>query len=353
MNVGRARLASQHIGRRTFESAADVVRWFGAIQAQDFLGALWAIGLRTKGATEASVEAAIERREIVRTWPMRGTLHFVAAGDVRWMTRLLTPRVIAGARSRHRQLELDAAVFTRSAHVAERLLVGGRRLRRDALYAAWNEAGIATGGSRGLHVLGYLAQIGVLCFGHREGKQHTVALLEEWVPSARDLEREEALGELARRYFTSHGPATVQDFAWWSGLTVAEARIGIDGARAALVSERIGNRTFWLVPSTAVRASTAAHLLPAWDEFTVAYRDRTDILDPRFALRVNAGGGVLKPVIVRRGQVVGTWQRTIEKRGVVVRPTFFARAGQAERAAVGVAARTYGRFLGLPAAIAR
>jgi hypothetical protein len=353
MNIGRARFASQHIGRPSFESPADVVRWFGAIQAQDFLGALWAIGLRTKGATEASVEAAIERREIVRTWPMRGTLHFVAAEDARWMTRLLTPRVIASARSRYRQLELDDAVFASSARAAERALGGGKRLRRDALYEVWNQAGIATEGSRGLHLLGYLAQTGVLCFGHRDGKQHTVALLEDWLPVSRDLARDEALGELARRYFTSHGPATVHDFAWWSGLTVTEARIGVDGSRQALVSEKVGDRTFWLAASGAVRATTAAYLLPAWDEFTVAYRDRSDILDPKFAMRVNAGGGVLKPVIVRRGQVIGTWQRTLEKRGVVVRPTFFARADRAERAAVDAATKTYGRFLGLPASVAR
>lgn len=352
MNIGLARFASQHIARPTFDSPADVVRWFGAVQAQDFLGALWGIGLRTKGATEASVEAAIARREIVRTWPMRGTLHFVAAQDVRWMTRLLTPRVIAGARSRYRQLELDDAVFARSAQAAERAL-GGGSIRRDALYEVWNRAGIATDGSRGLHLLGYLAQTGVVCFGHREGKQHTIALLDEWLPPARDLGRDEALGELARRYFTSHGPATVHDLAWWSGLTVTEARTGVDNAGTALASETVGARTFWFAPSRAARTSSAAFLLPAWDEFTVAYRDRTDILDPKFATRVNAGGGVLKPVIVRRGQVVGIWQRTIGKRGVVVRPSFFARPDRAARAGVEVAASVYGRFLGLPASVER
>jgi len=323
------------------------------VQAQDFLGALWGIGLRTKGATESSVEAAIARREIVRTWPMRGTLHFVAAQDVRWMTRLLTPRVIAGARSRYRQLELDDAVFARSARAAERALGGGNRIRRDALYEVWNRAGIATDGARGLHLLGYLAQTGVICFGHREGKQHTIALLEEWLPPARDLERDEALGELARRYFTSHGPATAHDLAWWSGLTVTEARAGIENARAALASETVGARTFWFAPSRQLRTSSAAFLLPAWDEFTVAYRDRTDILDPKFATRVNAGGGVLKPVIVRRGQVIGIWQRTLGKRGVVVRPVFFARPDRADRTAVEAAASVYGRFLGLPASVER
>ena len=146
------------------------------MQAQDYLGGLWAVGLRTKGATEASVEDAVARRAIVRTWPMRGTLHFVAADDVRWMLPLLTPRVIAGARSRYRQLEMDDAVFTKSARVAERSLVGGKVLRRDALYELWNTAGIPTHDSRGLHLLGYLAQTGLICFGPRDGKQHTFTL---------------------------------------------------------------------------------------------------------------------------------------------------------------------------------
>ena len=228
MHIGRVRLTNQQIGRPVFDDPAAVVRWFGAVQAQDYLGGLWAVGLRTRGATESSVEAAIARGDFVRTWPMRGTLHFVAAADVRWMLALLTPRVHAGVSARWRQLELDHKVMARSAKVAEQALVGGKRVRRDAMYAMWNEAGIATHDSRGLHILGYLARTGLICFGPRDGKQHTFTLVEEWLPTARPLERDIALGELARRYFTSHGPATVHDFAWWSGLTVTDARAGLE-----------------------------------------------------------------------------------------------------------------------------
>jgi hypothetical protein len=348
MGVGRSRLANQHVSRPTFRDPADVVRWLGAVQAQDYLGGLWAVGLRTKGATEASVEEAIARRAIVRTWPMRGTLHFVAAEDVRWILPILTPRVVAGAQSRFRQLGLDGATFARSARVAERALAGGKVLRRDTLYEIWNGAGIATHDARGLHLLGVLSQTGLLCFGPREGKQQTFTLLEEWLPPSRALDREEALGELARRYFRSHGPATVHDFAWWSGLTVTDARAGLESVKSELESWESDARTFWFAASPSVRAGAGgAYLLPPWDEFTVAYRDRRDILEPKYATRVNAGGGVLSPVIVVRGEVVGTWKRTIKKDTVTVKAALFRALNRADREAVAKAVDRYARYLGL------
>ena len=345
MHIGRRRLENQHVARPRFDEPAAVVRWLGAVQAQDYRAGLWAVGLRTRQATEATVEAAIARREFVRTWPMRGTLHFVAADDARWMPALLTPRVIAGSAGRYRQLELDAATLARSAKVAEQALVGGKCIRRDAMYTLWNDAGIATTGSRGLHLVGHLAQTGLICFGPRDGKQHTLTLLEEWLPTARLLDREVALGALAERYFRSHGPATVHDFAWWSGLTLTDVRAGLELAKPRLESETIDGRTLWFVPARSPRPTSAAYLLPAWDEYTVAYRDRTDILESKQAARVNAGGGVLKPVVVIDGRVVGTWQRTIGKGGVVVRPSLFRRLVRAEADALTTAADRYRRFL--------
>ena len=348
MNIGRSRLANQHISRPTFGDPAKVVRWLGAVQAQDYNGGLWAVGLRTKGATEATVEDAVARRAIVRTWPMRGTLHFVAAEDVRWILPTLTPRVVAGAQSRFRQLGLDGATFAKSARVAEKALTGGNVLRRDRLYEIWQAAGIKTHESRGLHLLGVLSQQGLLCFGPRDGKQQTFTLLEEWLPQSRTLARADALGELARRYFTSHGPATVHDFAWWSGLTVTDARAGLECVKPELESEDVDDRTLWFADLPSGRAGNGtAYLLPPWDEFTVAYRDRRDVLDPRYARRVNAGGGILSPVIVVRGRVVGSWQRTIRKDTVTVTPKFFHAVDLADREAIGKAVKRYARYLGL------
>jgi hypothetical protein len=324
------------------------------VQAQDYPAALWAVGLRTRGAVEGDVERAVAERAVVRTWPMRGTLHFVAAADVRWMLELLTPRVLARSAGRYRQLELDAAAFSRARKAFSRALEGGKQLTRAAMYRALESAGVSPAGQRGIHVLSHLSQEGLLCFGAREGKQQTFALLEEWVPRARKLERDEALAELARRYFTSHGPATLKDFVWWSGLTVADARAGREAAGAHLAAETAGGETYWLSPSSpaATGAAPAVHLLPVYDEYTVAYRDRSAVLVPEYAERREAGNGIFSPSIVARGQVVGVWKRVLKRGSVVVTPIPFRPLSKAERGGLAAAAERYGAFLGATGAVA-
>ena len=354
MNIGPVRLANQHVSRPTFRDPADVVRWLGAVQAQDYLGGLWAVGLRTKGATEAAVEDAIARRTIVRTWPMRGTLHFVAAEDVRWILPILTPRVVAGAQSRFRQLGLDAATFTKGARVAEKALAGGNVVRRDRLYEIWKAAGIATHESRGLHLLGVLSQRGLLCFGPRDGKQQTFTLLEEWVPVGRTLERDAALGELARRYFTSHGPATLQDFVWWAGLTVADARAGLQAAASELGREAIGEQEYYYAQDQPVGqpGSLEVFLLPPFDEYLVAYRDRSASLDAQYQPRVVPGGnGIFNPIVVIDGRVTGLWKRTFKKDTVVMTFSPFTSWSEAQARAIAVAAERYGQFVGKTAMV--
>ena len=352
MNIGSVRLASQHIARPSAESPAHVVRWLGAVQAQDFLGALWAIGLRTKGATEASVEAAIERREIVRTWPMRGTLHFVAAEDVRWVLALLAPRTIAGAGLRHRQLEMDDDVIGRARAVVAKALAGGRALTRDALYRKLDAAGISTAsygviGRRGFHILWRLAHDGLICFGGREGRQQTFVLLDEWLPaSASPLPRDEALAKLALRYFTGHGPATVQDFAWWAGLSAPDARAALAMLDSQLAQEDVAGATYWYRDADVPRRlPAAAYLLPPFDEYLVGYRDRTAAVDPaRFA----AMPTLLSPTIVIGGRVVGTWGRRFERGGVRVTCEPARELTAPEQRAVDAAVRRYKAFLGMP-----
>lgn len=208
MNIPFQRLSNQYLAKNRFADPGDVVAWFGAVQAQDYLGSLWGIGLRTIDACEGAVEKAIANRKIVRTWPMRGTLHFVPAADVRWMLKLLTPRVIARSAGRYRQLELDKRTFANSKKVFVRALEGGKQLTRTEMYKALEAAKISVAGQRGIHILGHLAQEGLICFGNRRAKQQTFVLLDEWVPENQSLNREEALAKLARCYFRSHGPAT-------------------------------------------------------------------------------------------------------------------------------------------------
>jgi winged helix DNA-binding protein len=352
--IADRRLANQLIGGPAPLGPGDVVRALVALQAQDYLGSLWAVGLRHPSAVEADVERALADRTLVRTWPLRGTLHLVAAADVRWLLGLLTPRVMATSAGRHRQLELDAAVFDRSRKVFIRALQGGRQVSRTRLYELLAAAGITPAGSRGLHILGRLAHEGLICFGPRDGKQQTFVLLDEWVPPARSKSREEALAELAARYFRSRGPATLGDFAWWSGLAVKDARAGVGMAQDRLLEERVAGRTYWsgAGASSSPDDRAAAHLLPPFDEYTVAYRDRSDVLDSANRKAVNAGGGMLNPVIVLGGRVVGTWKRQLTKHEVHLTLSPFRSLNRRERRAVEAAADRYGRFLGLAARVA-
>jgi len=347
-DIARLRLHNQSIAKSTFEQPADVVAWLGAVQAQDYLGSLWAVGLRMRKAVEADIERALANRTIIRTWPMRGTLHFVAAADVRWMLELLTPRIVAGnARRLHRQYGLDEATFARSKDLFARALEGGKQLTRNAMYEVLESGAISTADQRGLHILSRLAQDGLICFGAREGKQQTFALLDEWAPMVKRMERDEALVELARRYFTSHGPATLQDFAWWSGLTTADAKAGLEMAKRFLAQEVSDGQTYWLASSmpAAKDSSPTAYLLPAFDEYTVAYKDRSAVLDPKYTKQVNSGNGIFYPTIVMDGQVVGTWKRTIKKDTLVITPSPFTKLKRAETHSLAEAASRYGEFL--------
>jgi len=344
------------------------VEALGAVQAQDPVASLWAVGIRTRAATEASVERAIANREIVRTWPMRGTLHLVAAEDVRWMLELLTPRVIAASAGRQRQLELDATVFARCRKVISAAFRDGGLRTREALHERLEEAGIDTGKQRGYHILWRLSQEGMLCCGPRVGRQQSFALLDDWVPKAAELDREAALVELAHRYFSGHGPATVRDLANWAGLKLSDTRVGVAGAAHRLESEWRDGVEFWfdpgvvLTPRTGSESSTDSgsdsgtdsdvHLLPAFDEFILGYKDRSAVLDPAHApLVVPGGNGVFQPIVVMAGRVIGTWKRAVRKDRVLVDVRPFARLGRGIRPSMQSAVERYGRFLGMPAEV--
>ncbi|HWQ12560.1 MAG TPA: winged helix DNA-binding domain-containing protein [Roseiflexaceae bacterium] len=347
--IALRRLASQQIAHPTFDAPGEVVRRLGAVQAQDYLGALWAVGLRTRGATERSVEQALEARAIVRTWPMRGTLHFVPPADVRWMLELLTPRVVQRSAARLRQLGLDAPTIAASAEVLVRALEGGRRLTRPAVFAALESAGIATGGQRGYHILTQLAYERLICFGPRDGRQPTFTLLDEWAPSARSLPRDEALATLALRYFTGHGPATLQDFMWWSGLTAADARAGSGAAATQLERAVVEGREYYFAGDAAHTPEDApgAFLLPPFDEYLVGYRDRSAMLDQRHApMVVPSANGVFNPIVVIGGRVVGSWKRTLQKDTVAITFSPFAALDEAQARTLADAAGRYGDFLG-------
>jgi hypothetical protein len=352
--IGVQRLFNQRIAQPPCAHPGEVVAWLGAVQAQDYLGALWAVGLRTPGATEQTIEQALAERTIVRTWPMRGTIHFVAAADVRWMLELLAPRVTQRTTSRRTQLGLDEATIAASAEVVVTALQGGKQLARTALYQLLEQAKIATDSSRGLHILGRLAHDRLICFGARDGKQPTFALLDEWAPDAKSLPRDEALATLALRYFTGHGPATLQDFMWWSGLTKTESTAGLAAVGAQLARERIGEQEYYFASDRPTIAAdpSEAFLLPPFDEFLVAYRDRSAALDPRYnQLIVPGGNGIFNPIIVIDGRVVGLWKRVLKNDRVVVTCTPFTVFSAAQAEAIAAAVERYARFVGKTAVV--
>jgi len=353
-DVARQRLHNQQLSSPDFTKPADVVKWLGAVQAQDYYGAKWALGQRMLGATNDAIEKAFAEGEILRTHVMRPTWHFVGPADIRWMLKLTGPRVNAFNGHYYRKLELDDAVFRRSNKTLAAALRGGKQLTRDVLRNVLRQAGISTTGLRFVYILCRAELDGVICSGARSGKQFTYGLLEERAPQTKALARDEALAELAQRYFTSHGPATLQDFAWWSGLTTADAKAGIDIIQRRLVREMIDGKTYWLPPPmSAVKGSPStprtrlAYLLPNYDEYLIAYKDRSAAVEPIYGKQAIAENAVFSSPIVIRGRVVGFWKRSFKGHSVLITLSPFAPFSRAEREAIDEAADRYGSFLGM------
>lgn len=347
------RMRRQRLTGPAAASPTEVVRHLGAVQAQDYSGSLWAIGQRAEKASKAVVDTAIAKRQIVRSWPMRGTLHFVAAEDLRWMLRLLGPRILKQHTARlKRDLELDAKSLAAARRVVVRELEGGNRRTRPELYQALEDAGIYAGGSRGIHIFWWLAQEGVICFGPHVGRQPTIVLVDEWLLPGRLPEGDEALAELALRYFTGHGPATIKDFIWWSGLAAAEAKAGVELAKDKLESVDGDGVSFWYAGSDLLpvkERGSRVDLLAAYDEFTVGYADRLPIT-AWSKQPIGRGTTIFNPVIVKDGQVVGAWKRIDEKGLVRVKAQMFPGAPSLGQRARDAALQRYSKFLGLPVA---
>ena len=349
------RLASQRIGASALSSPGDVVRWMLAMQAQDLPGAKWSVGLRAPLAGQAAVETSFGSGEIVRSWPMRGTLHVVPADDLGWMLALTAPRAIRSAASRRAALGIAETDVERAREIAVASLTGGRALTRDAILASIAAGGVSTEGQRGYHILWYLAQTGTLVLGAAQGRQQTFTLLHEWVRAPRRLERDEALGELALRYFRGHGPATARDLARWSGLTMADVQRGLAVIGGLLAALELDGVRYHLAPETLAQAPAAArvHLLPGFDEYLLGYGDRSAALASEHGAAVVPGGnGMFKPTVVADGEVVGTWRRTVAGGEVVVEPLLWTPLRGGMRGALVEAVDAYGAFLGRPARLA-
>jgi Winged helix DNA-binding domain len=350
VNIGTLRLHNQHISRAGFKSPEQIVAWMGGMQGQDFPGVKWSIGLRLPNTTEADIHRALDDGEIIRTWPMRGTLHIVAARDVRWILTLTSPGNIAGSRRRREALELDDKTLARCRDVFTRTLQGGKQKSREEMYAALESDGISTSGQRGYHILWNSALCGLICFDATTNKEQTFALLDEWVAPTKEKTHDEALAELALRYFTSHGPATLQDFIWWSGLSASEARCGFEAIKSNLFQETLNKVVYWMPPDISLpKDQASAFALPGFDEYLLGYKDRNAVLESEHAEKVCPGGnGVFAATIVINGRVVGTWKRVIKKSSMEITALPFTTLKKPERCAFEAASKRYAAFMSLP-----
>ena len=351
LDIVRYRLYNQFLSQTDITEPAEVVKRLGAVQSQDFAGGKWALGLRMKGATDAGLDQEFNQGKILRTHILRPTWHFVAPQDIRWMLSLSAPRVHLVNGFMYRQQGLDKEIIHKSYKVLENVLQGNKQLTRTELGSAFEKAGIKNAAGIRLSYFMMSAELdGIICSGARKGKQFTYALLEERVPAVKALGREEALAELTRRYFATRGPATLHDFTWWSGLTMTEAKEGIESVKSQFVSEEIDDRTYWFDSSISPvkEKSPTAHLLPNYDEYFIGFKDRSAIgAAVRQAGIIGDDSAFLAHVIVLDGQLVGGWKRTLKKNAVQVEMTLVIDLTKAQERAVEEAASRYGEFLQL------
>ena len=349
-----SRLRNQRLVESKLRGPAKAVSWLGAVQAQDYPGAKWAIGLRAPGCHDGDIEQAFNEGLILRTHVLRPTWHFVAPEDIRWLLALSSPRVHAANAYYYRQSELNAKVLLRSCAMMHRMLEGGKSLTRAELATGLKRAKVPADGLKLAYLVMHAELEGVICSGPRRGNQFTYALLEDRAPAGKALDGDAALCELVTRYFTSHGPATMRDFTWWSGMTVKDTQRGIQLAGKALVEETIDGRPHWSSPqkNAAAGRTVGTFLLPNYDEYLIAYKDRAAVVDASRASQIAARtGGAFANHLIVDGRLAGGWSRTMKGNSVLIEVAPYKKLTPSQSRAVATAADSYGEFLGLPASV--
>jgi hypothetical protein len=335
------------------DTVAGIVEWFGAMQAQDMASGLWSLGARLPGCTVEDVNQALERREAIRTWPMRGTVHLVPPADTHWMLDLMGVRALAGAAKRRETIGLSEQTAEQGVETLAAALAGGKRLTRAQCLAALADAGLVLGPQLGYHLLWYASQKGVTCIAPHIGKEQTFVLLDEWVPKPHKPSREEALGIIALRYFRSHGPATTKDMMRWTGLTARDVKAGVAQAGDALTTVTVDGAPM-IAESSRLDAGPATGwvALPGFDEYLLGYGDRTMMVDKADEQVIIPGGnGIFKSTLVHDGRVAAVWKRTLGKKAVTIDVTPLTPVTATGRKHAEAALEPYAAFLGLPARV--
>jgi len=348
-NLLALRLHRHKLTQPDLANAAGLVHWMGAVQAQDFPAAKWALCLRVRGGLQdLDVEQAFNDGAILRTHVLRPTWHFVTPADIQWLLKLSAPRVHAASAYYYRQTGLDARVIARSCAMLQRALDGNHYLTRTELAVHLRRAKVPADGLKLAYIMMHAELEGVICSGPRRGRQFTYALLTERVPGkAPDYCRDEALAQLAARYFRSHGPATLRDFVWWSGLTVKDARTGIAAAGSELEQSTFDDRPHWGPrEGSPPGPGTGAWLLPNYDEYLIAYKDRGAVVERgRTANLVARTNGGFSHHLVIDGRLAGGWRRTLKGHLVMIEVAPYKPLTPAQKGAVAAAADRYGEFL--------
>lgn len=349
-DIARIRFHNQQIAQTKFKKPEEVIAWLGAMQGQEYAMAKWGIAQRMQEITDSEIDQAFANGSILRTHLLRPTWHLVTPDDIRWLLALTGPRVQAVNAYMYRKLELDNAFFNRSNAALIKALQGGKQLIRVELAAALQQTGIDTVGELRMGYILMRAELeGIICSGARRGKQFTYALLEERAPQVKPLDREEALVELVRRYFTSRGPATLKDFVTWSGLTMADVKKGIEMLKPKLEHVIVEEQTYWFADSALPPKSSSktAHLLPIYDEYVMGYKDRSALLGLLEKEKLTGSSIAFDNIIVIDSMLVGSWKRTLSKTEVLVETNFNIPLTKTQTRAVATDVERYGKFLGL------
>lgn len=346
--IAYTRLLNQQIQQSQFVKPKDLVSYMGAMQAQDFNMVQWAVGLRLQNVKQQDVENAYNKGEILRTHLLRPTWHFVTSQDINWMLDLTAPRIKSICKSRWKELELTESDFNKFNKIIEKALSKEKGLTRNQLQVVFENAKINTTGNRMSHILLRAELDKIVCSGVNKGKTRTYALLRERIAKPKQIHREEALALLADRYFTSHGPATLEDFIWWSGLTVKDAKLALDIVETSFTSATIDSQTYWFKGSLSKPGKKMhVYLLPAYDEFLISYKNRSAALSIEPNNKVVSNNGIFYPVIIINGQVAGLWKRTIQKHNVIIETQLFKGPKKNEKRLIEQSVVNFSNFLGI------
>ena len=350
MNIPNIRLLNQQLLNPLFREPKELVSWMGAMQAQNYSMVKWAVGMRLKSATIQAVEKALHEGEILRTHVMRPTWHLVAAEDIRWMLKLSAQRIISANDSFAKGYDLDIPneLYTKAHDLLEKILCGKKSMTKQEIAEHFNRSGIVADNHRMTRFMARAEQEGIICSGEDRGSKCTYALLEERVPPMPELTKDESLARLARSYFRSHSPAVLQDFIWWSGLPVSDAKQAVYLIASELTTEQWKEQTWYIHDTCRTRGKLSGHihLLPSYDEYLLGYKDRTDVLPLEHYSKAFTNNGLFFPIVLHNGQVIGNWDKSVKKKSVDLAYFWFAPDVCSDEELLEQAKQKYAQFLG-------